>query len=59
MKDRSDPEAEELRQLNKKYRHLKEVSVAGVADAILYSVIHLDEKNELKDVMEITFKICS
>ena len=58
-KGRSESEVEELRQLNKKYRHLESVEIAGIVDAMLYSLIHLDEENKLKDVMEIAFKICS
>lgn len=53
------PEAEELRKLNSKYRSQKEVPVGGIADVFLYELIHIDSKNELKHVMEITFKICS
>ncbi len=59
FRDNKTPEAEELRKLNSKYRSQKEVPVGGIADVFLYELINIDSKNELKHVMEITFKICS
>ena len=52
-------DVDELRKLHNKFRHPEKVSVGGVADALLYSLIHVDETAELKHAMEIAFKICS
>ena len=58
-KDEEPPHTQELRNLNAMMNKQEEVPIAGIADAFLYSLIHVDEKSELKKAMEVAFKICS
>jgi hypothetical protein len=53
------PHTDELRTLNSLMTTLVEVPVAGLMSGFLHSIICLDNKGELKNAMEITFKICS
>lgn len=50
---------EELKTLNGLMQNEEEIHRGGIFDAFLYSIICLDRKNELMNVMELTFKICS
>lgn len=57
--DQEPPHTQELRNLNSLMDTPEDVPVAGIADAFLYSLIHVDKENELMKAMEIAFKICS
>lgn len=52
------PYDDELRILNRKSNVHEPISLSGVLDSMLYGLIHLDEKNELKTILEFVFKIC-
>lgn len=49
----------ELSKLNRIMRTEEEFSISGHLDMILWNSIHIDKEDELKSVMERTFKICS
>ena len=58
-KTEQPPHLQELQNLNGLMSKQEDVPVAGIADAFLYNLICIDEKNELLHAMEIAFKICS
>lgn len=49
----------ELKKLNTLFHNKDEISRGGIFDCLLWDLIHLDKENELKDILELTFKICN
>jgi len=48
----------ELRALNTLFNNEDEISNGGIFDSFLWCLISIDSKNELKNAMELTFRIC-
>lgn len=48
----------ELKKLNTLYLNEDEIHNGGIFDSFLWCLISMDNKNELKSVMELTFRIC-
>lgn len=49
----------ELFELNRIMYTEEELRISGHLDMLLWNTIHLDQKNELKSILERTFKVCS
>lgn len=49
----------ELSKLNSIMNTEEEFRISGHLDMLLWNTIHLDNDNELKKILELTFKICS